>query len=260
MKPVHSLNLAVLVALVAFLSCSSGTLAQVVDVTAAGSSGSINGALFFNTDQQPAGTGFIQSFLRVQNKGFEQGYNSDGGFPFDDKNPHNFQHSILLSDLSTFTLNGTAYYKFMLDSNQSGNSGHSFTLDRFQIYTSSDPSITSETFSTDGTGLRTLPLGHLAYTMNNNDGTGGYVLTTATGSGKYDMFTYVPVSDFNPSDKYVYLYMAGGDNLQANGGFEEWTAATNVAQVPEPNITALIIVSCGAFTLLRRRGPRSNRP
>lgn len=197
-----------------------------VDVTAAGSSGSINGALFFNADQQPAGTGFIDSFLRVQNNGFEDGYNTDGGFPLDDKTPHNYQHSLLLSDLATFTLNGTAYYKFMLDSNQSGNSAHTFTLDRFQIYSSNDPNITSDTFTTDGAGLRTLPLGNLAYTMNNNDGTGAYVLTTANGSGKYDMYTYVPVSDFNQLDKYVTLYMAGGDNLRSNGGFEEWTAAT----------------------------------
>jgi hypothetical protein len=37
------------------------------------------------------------------------------------------------------------------------------------------------------------------------------------------------VSLFNLSDKYVYLYFAG----QGNGGFEEWTAATSVAPIPE---------------------------
>ena len=196
-KSIKNWTLPFVAASLAFITSTSRLSAQVVDVTAAGSSGSINGALFFNTDQQPAGTGFIDSFLRVQNNGFEHGYNTDGGFPLDDKTPHNYQHSLLLSDLATFTLNGTAYYKFMLDSNQSGNSAHTFTLDRFQIYSSNDPSITSDTFTTDGSGLRTLPLGNLAYTMNNNDGTGAYVLTTANGSGRYDMYTYVPVSDFN---------------------------------------------------------------
>ena len=220
-------------AVVALFSVNS-LKATVVDLTAPGSSGSINGALFFETDQQPAGTGFIQSFLRVQNNGFEQGYNTDGGFPFDDKNPHNFQHSLQLGDLSQFTLNGTAYYKFMLDANQSGGqSGHDFSLDRFQIYTSNNPAITSTTFSTNASGVQVLPLGHLAYTMNNNNGTGDYVVTHATGSGKFDAVVYIPVMDFNQSDKNVYLYMGSGDNILASGGFEEWTAATGVAPVPE---------------------------
>src|SRR5436305_503572 len=55
------------------------------------------------------------------------------------------------------------------------------------------------------------------------------VITTAVGSGKYDMVMYVPVSDFDLNDKYVVLYFAG----QGYGGFEEWTAATRVAPVPE---------------------------
>jgi hypothetical protein len=225
----------------------------VVDLTTGpNASGSINGALFFATDQQPAGTGFIQSFLRVQNKGFEQGYNTDGGFPFDDKHPDNFQHSLLLANLTPFDLNGTAYYKFLLDANQNGPSQHSFTLDRLQIYTSNDPNLTSETFSLNS-GIQTLPLGNLAYSLNPNDGTGSYVVTNATGSGKYDAIVYVPVSDFTQSDKYVYLYMAGGDNTKTTGGFEEWSAAQGPAAVPEPSTMALIMISCGAFTFFRRR-------
>jgi hypothetical protein len=47
-------------------------------------------------------------------------------------------------------------------------------------------------------------------------------ITAATGSGKYEVIVYVPVSDFKLNDKYVLLYFAG----QRNGGFEEWTAAT----------------------------------
>ena len=228
--------------------------AQVVDLTGGpNASGSINGALFFATDQQPAGTGFIDSFLRVQNKRFEHGYNTDGGFPLDDKNPHNFQHSIQLAGLAQFNLNGIEYYKFMLDSNQNGPSAHQFSLDRLQLYTSNNPGQTTTTFSTDSNSLRTLPLGHLAYTMNNNDGTGGYVAMTATGSGIFDAIMYVPVSDFNQSDKYVYLYMAGGDHIRATSGFEEWAAAT--ATLPEPGIGALMLGGLGlllGFRCVRR--------
>jgi hypothetical protein len=246
-KIITALSTVIVAAELAFLP--DAAKAQVVDLTGGpDASGSINGALFFATDQQPAGTGFIDSFLRVQNKGFEQGYNTDGGFPFDDKHPHNFQHSIPLAGLAQFNFNGIDYYKFMLDSNQNGPSQHQFSLDRLQLYTSNDPAQTITTFSTDSNGLRTLSLGQLTYTMNKNDGTGGYVVMTATGSGKFDATMYVPVSDFNQSDKYVYLYMAGGDHIRATSGFEEWAAAI----IPEPSTWSLMLGGFGLFLGFQR--------
>jgi hypothetical protein len=216
---------ALLIATASFLFATSAH-ATVVDLTQPDSSGEINGALFYSTDQQPAGTGFIDPFLRVQangNTGFEQGYNTDAAYPFDDKNPHNFQHSLLLSSLSQFDINGTEYFKFMLDSNEPGgnkNQGHWFNLTALQIYTSNNGSPTTTTFNPDGT----LNLGTLAYNIAPSS-----VINTATGSGKYDMVMYVPVSLFNLSDKYVILYFAG----VGNGGFEEWTAATGINPIPE---------------------------
>jgi hypothetical protein len=61
------------------------------------------------------------------------------------------------------------------------------------------------------------------------------------------------MSDFNQSDTFVYLYMFGGDHIQTSGGFEEWTAATRVAAIPEPNFMLFIALSCAGFTLFRRR-------
>src|SRR5213083_2892156 len=105
-RTITSLSAAIVAA--GLLSLSSTATATVVDLTTGlDAHGEINGALFYATDQQPAGTGFIQSFLRVQahgNNTFEHGYNTDGGFPFDDKHPHNFQHSIQLADLATFDI------------------------------------------------------------------------------------------------------------------------------------------------------------
>ena len=66
-------------------------------------------------------------------------------------------------------------------------------------------SLFSLAFNPDGT----LPLGTLAYNLNPGGGTTNSVITTATGSGKYDAIVYVPVSDFNLNDKYVVLYFAG---------------------------------------------------
>src|SRR2546423_4762808 len=225
MKTIRISSLSALLIAVASLLLATGARATVVDLTTSlSATGSINGALFFASDQQPAGTGFIDPFLRVQASPTEQGYNTDGGFPFNDKNPHNFQHSVLLSSLMQFNLNGTEYFKFMLDANQSGTSNHNFTLTQLQIYTANSGSLLPMSLNSDGT----IALGNLAYNMNAG-GTNNTVITTATGSGKYDAVVYIPVSLFNLSDKYVYLYFAG----QGNGGFEEWTAATGVSPVPE---------------------------
>jgi hypothetical protein len=73
---------------------------------------------------------------------------------------------------------------------------------------------------------------------------------TATGSGIFDAIMYVPVSDFNQSDKYVYLYMAGGDHIRATSGFEEWAAAT--ATLPEPSIEALMLGGLGLLLGFQR--------
>ena len=225
MKNIRVSSLSALLITATALLFATGARATVVDLTTSlSASGSINDALFFASDQQPAGTGFIDPFLRVQASPTEQGYNTDGGFPFDDKNPHNFQHSLLLSSLLQVDLNGTEYFKFMLDANQSGTSNHTFTLTQLQIYTANSGSLLPTSLNADGT----IALGTLAYNMNSG-GTTNTVITTATGSGKYDAIVYIPVSLFNLSDKYVYLYFAG----QGNGGFEEWTAATGVNPVPE---------------------------
>ena len=240
----------------ALLSATSQTQAAVVDLTTGlDASGTINGALFYATDQQPAGTGFIDPFLRVQASPTEQGYNTDGGFPFDDKNPHNFQHSVQITSLSTFAIDGTQYFKFMLDANQSGASNHNFTLTQLQFYTSNDPAQMTTAFSADGT----LALGTLAYNMNIGGGTDNSVLISATGSGKYDAIVYVPVANFNTSDQYLYLYFAG----QGNGGFEEWTAATGVAPVPELGtffpLIGLLVAVFSSQALRRRQAAQLNR-
>src|SRR2546421_3665498 len=116
-----SLLAAVIIA-AGFSVTSPTARATIVDLTTGpDASGEINGALFFATSQGSTGTGVFQPFLRIdENTDFIQGYNTDGGFPFDDKKPHNFQHSLLISELTGTILNGVAYYVFELDSNQSG--------------------------------------------------------------------------------------------------------------------------------------------
>src|ERR1041384_4336871 len=231
MKPKTISLLGALIAAAVFLFGAASARATVVDLTTGpDASGEIGDALFFATQQQPSGTGVIDPFLRIQEKGFEQGYNTDGGFPFDDKRPHNYQHSLLISDLIPVFLNGQPYLQFMLDSNQNGNNFTEHVLDMtaLQIFTTNDPNQTTESF--DSKGILQLN-GTLVYNMNVNGSNS--VLTTATGSGKADMFMYVPVSLVQTGELYLVLYSAFGNDIPTDGGFEEWVFVPGTAPIPE---------------------------
>jgi hypothetical protein len=228
--------------------------ATIVDLTTGpNASGEIDGALFFATQQQPAGTGFIDPFLRIQQKTFEQGYNTDGGFPFDDKHPHNFQHSLFIPDLTATIINGQAYLAFMLDSNQSGNifPAHEISLDALQIFTSNDPNQTTTSFTAGGIlALNGTLIYNLDATGNNT------IIATALGSGKADFFMYIPVSLLTTSEQYLYLYSAFGNTILASGGFEEWVFIPGTVPIPEmgtffPVIGLLVAVL--STRVLRRR-------
>src|ERR1044071_572340 len=246
-------------AIIALVLGSQSAGATIVDLTTGpDASGEIDGTLFFATQQQPAGTGYIDPFLRIQEKDFEQGYNTDGGFPFDDKNPHNYQHSLYIPDLTATIINGTPYLAFMLDSNQNGNSYTQHVLDMtaLQIFTTNDPNQTTESF--DSKGILQLN-GTLVYNM----GTGNSVLTTATGSGKADMFMYIPFSLVQTGEKYLVLYFAFGNEIPADGGFEEWVFIPGTVPIPAagtffPVIGLLAAVLC-TRVLQRRKTSRQAR-
>jgi hypothetical protein len=239
----------------AFLLTPQNTYATIVDLTTGpDASGEIDGALFFATQQQPAGTGYIDPFLRIQEKNFEQGYNTDGGFPFDDKNPHNYQHSLYIPDLTATIINGTPYLAFMLDSNQNGNSytQHVLEMSALQIFTTNDPNQTTESF--DSKGILQLN-GTLVYNMNANGS--NQVLTTATGSGKADMFMYIPVSLVQTGELYLVLYSAFGNDIPADGGFEEWVFIPGTAPIPEAQtffpVVGLLAAVLSTRVLRRRK-------
>ncbi|HEU5116748.1 MAG TPA: LEPR-XLL domain-containing protein, partial [Isosphaeraceae bacterium] len=90
-----------------------------LDLTGPASFGFINGALFRQGSNQPSGTGVFQSFVRIQNDGTEQGYNTDGSPQFDTKGG-SFTHAVLLSTIPLKVINGEAYREFNLDINQTG--------------------------------------------------------------------------------------------------------------------------------------------
>jgi hypothetical protein len=226
--------------------------ASVVDLTQ-NDSGSINDGLFYFSSKQPTGTGVIDPFLRVQNDFQEQGYNTSGGTPFDEK-AGIWTHDIQFSDLQStqVTVDGTAYYQLLLDINEPGGNKSLISLDSLQFFTSDTGSKTTTDLS---------QLGTLRWSL---DGQGdSYVLLDASrnsGSGSGDMYAYIPAAAFSgvSNSDFIYLYCRFGDQVSADGttegGFEEWALAAS----PVPEVGALfpiigVITAAGATSLLRRR-------
>jgi hypothetical protein len=223
--------------------------ATIVDLTGSNESGAINGAQFVFTTPQPTGTGVIEPFLRIENTPTEQGYNTSGGTPFDDK-AGPWTHDLTLGELQNtqVTLNGVSYFKLLLDVNEPGGKKSLISLDQLQFYTSS---VGSQTTTSVGS------LGTLRYSF----GSGDSVILDASrnhGSGSGDMYAYVPTSDFSgaKASDFVYLYAHFGHSDASESGFEEW-ALVNVAPIPEVDalfpITGFFAVAFAAQRLWQRR-------
>src|SRR5688500_20393153 len=88
--------------------------AAVVDLNGdADESVTINGAIFQTNDQHPTGTGVYDPFLTIQNKGWEQGYNSGTG-AFDSTRQPQWTHEIKFYDIAAneTTIIGIVYFGF----------------------------------------------------------------------------------------------------------------------------------------------------
>src|SRR5712691_8403173 len=68
-----------------------------VDLTASGSSGSIDSGVFQTSDLQSSGAGVFNSFVQIQHDGTEQGYNTDHAPQFNEKSNVTHNHSVLLA-------------------------------------------------------------------------------------------------------------------------------------------------------------------
>ena len=235
---------------VTLIVCATTGWATIMDLTGSTESGAINGAQFVFTAPQPTGTGVIEPFLRVENTPTEQGYNTSGGTPFDDK-AGIWTHNLTVADLQSteVTLSGISYFKLLLDVNEPGGKKSLISLDQLQFYTSS---MGSQTTTSVGS------LGTLRYSFNAGDS----VILDASrnhGSGSGDMYAYIPTSDFSgaKTSDFVYLYAHFGNTDPSQSGFEEW-ALVNVAPIPEMDALFPIIgFFAVAFATQRLRQRRS---
>jgi len=194
--------------------------------------------VFERYNDPPTGTGVFNPFVRIQGKGIEKGYNTDGSAEFDTKGGK-WTHSLKLGDIPVST-NGDI--QLLLDINQSqGGNNRYLSLDVMKIFLADSGSLDNY-----GSGLGTLvyDLGDNWVKMDNT--------IFGPGSGTGDVRVTINISEIPgwSSDKYFYLYSEFGKYNSSNGGFEEWAIAVPTV-VPEP--ATIVLLGLGALSLLRKR-------
>ena len=209
--------------------------ATTVDLsTGVGSSGTIGGVLFEYIQLEPAGTGVLNSFVRIQANGEEEGYNtSNSDFAFDEKPPA----GGFTRDLTFGELQATAgSFQFVLDvAEPQGGHQNELTLDALQIYV-------SDTGSQNTTNLASL--GTLRYDMDALENS-EVLLALTTGNGISDMLMSVPASVFAGvgDGQFIILY----SHFENSGGsFEEWA---HVTVVPEPGTAMLLATGLAGLAM-----------
>lgn len=196
-----------------------------LDLTTHGSSGVIEGAIFRQFDAQPTGTGFIDSFVRLQALGagaqVEQGFNTDARpLQFDENKSPQFTRSLKLSDIPEVNIGGVLYREFLLDINQKASQPY-LSLEALRLYVGTAGNLTGMNSAGQLAGLSAV------FDLDNS--ADHWLKLNARlnqGSGKGDVLVYVPSSYFGTDPSaFVYLYSRFGDHFMGDAGFEEWAVS-----------------------------------
>jgi len=219
-----------------FAACISPLQAITLDLTTGDTPGGvINDAIYF-ADNIGSGSGVFGKtdggvFLRIQEAGGEEGYNTSVNDIMDNKN--SFTKDLFYSSLNQVTIGGEQHLAFLLDVNEGGNDGAQYiTLENLQIFSSSDAGLSFQTIgelaSDDATTL--------IYNMD----TGGdfSVLLAGTGSGHSEMGLFIPLFSFSGNDEHIILYseFSGSDS-----GFEEWSTGEGALPADDPGKPPVVL-------------------
>ena len=258
-----------------FLLGAGSADATTIDLTTAGTSGTLNGALF-EQGGTLSGTGRFPAFVQIaSNADVTDAYNTRVNDVNDNGSSNTFNHEITLATVPVQTIGLVDYYSFFLDINEEGNDSDKYlSLDNVMIFTSTVANQSSEP----------LPVGTLRYNMDaGSDNTVLLNFDLEPGSGRADMELLVPTSLFTGAlgSNFVYLYSIFGGvgtnpgagfpagNYAASDGFEEWARGTgtfeepppppppDIDSVPEPASLLLVGSGLAAAAAARRRRRQS---
>jgi len=245
-------------ALIAAVAIALSTAANAtdVDLTTAGSTGTVNGALFFQIDAQSTGTGVIDPFVQLDdNDGDSNGYNTTVNSVLDNGAADNFNHELLLTSVPVVNIGGVDYREFLLDINETGEDPF-VSLHEIQLFTSDTANQSVETFTG---GILDLADATLIYDLDALEDSVvelNYSLNTGSGSG--DVLFYVPDSLFTGTGDFVYLYSAFGSLNDEEAGFEEWAIVEGgLGVVPEPATVVLLGLGLAAAAARQRFARKS---
>lgn len=227
------------------------------NLTTAGSSATINGAVFeVIYDDGPIP---LREMVRLSGASEVHGYNTDYRPPqFDENNSAAFTKAVLLSDVLQVDVDGTIYREFQLDINQetTGNSRY-ITLDDVELYESPSADLCGYPFDGSGGGHAGCfdPANRIATLKYGMDvGEDSFIVLdygNNVGNGKRDLRLLVLSSSFdaNPNCNYdeagcavyVTLYSEFGADSDPgnddpllripysnNDGYEAWVLPINV--------------------------------
>jgi len=197
----------------------------------------VDGRAYFTTDfTKTTGTGVFNPFLSLQNTGEESGFNISTGV-LNTKQEGQYTRTQRVSDLQTVVVNGSSYYSFLLDVNESNStSGSKISIDSIKIYTSN--SLLTSFSSLQSSGI-------LQFNIDSSQDHTLLYDDFNSGSGQGDVAFFIPTSALAgvASNDYFYLYEKLGDTggvFSTDSGYEKTANAPNLTFVPIPETNALV--------------------
>jgi hypothetical protein len=199
----------------------------VVDLTAAGSFGSVNGAIAHRVDStwaanngdQSHGTGPLQVVLGVNHTGTETGYNTTAT-PIQTGMDTTFAQALTLSQVPVVTVNGNQYYEFVLNTNEP-TGGRKLTVENLQLFVSNVSNLANYNSNKNTLGTLANKVSPV-YDLDAGDATNALLVKSKTNvSAAGEIAVLVPIANFasaSPSSfVYIYTKITG-----AAGGDEQW--------------------------------------